>query len=502
MGSQLLGWCYTDQYATVPHPQAVRLQDGDGTTQGTHPTTASETGPGRGDQACQRIVRYRGYQTFVALQNQEIFRSTDGGASWSTVYGADGALSTSVAKAGPFVVYRYVNGVWKQWLVILARTTTAGTWAVLHSEDGSAWAKVTTSGLTDQTMPPQSGTLWCGQLFFAAGLGGSARTLILDCQSFSVRQVTPPNLHGTFNDTCHAILDHRLFGLWTKSNGAVTLHEYVPQENAWVERLVILASGPNTTYALDRKSALFADQSDGKLYAVFAISTGASTFEWRAYAITVSGATFTPADVTAATVSGVAPFAVAATARVAVIADGPAGTAGQQPEIGLFFNEVSAVATPVGYYAFRWNGGAAAVTSLGTTGPGAMVPQVAYPWGAQYGGNPFWVDGNRTIELTQLAPLLGAMQLSFTMDTPEASPDDVQVSGYFGNAADEYVHGTDPTASLSNPSSGAMGGDVVTGLDAAAGGIVTVDWTPSDQPSDPPAPGAYAKLVLSLTVSP
>ncbi len=127
--TQHLSWSHASGYSLIPNPRLAILQNGNGVQIGTDPTGGSfETGTSVADHVHQRAINFGGHQTFIVFHRQSIYRSTDGGATWSTVYGVDGTLTTTSDKIGPILVYRY-NGTTEEWeatLVCVTQTTTAG----------------------------------------------------------------------------------------------------------------------------------------------------------------------------------------------------------------------------------------------------------------------------------------------------------------------------------------------------------------------------------------
>lgn len=492
MGSQLLGWDYKATGSEAA-PIATLTTDGAGATTGNTPSGSSfETGGSVGDQANQRIVRYRGHQTWVAVQGTNIYRSTNAGSSWSSVL-SDSDLGSHVCKSGLYVVE--VAGTTQ--LVLLTRTGTSGNFAIFTSEDGSSWTKHGPySGFTNQTMALQAGTIWRGRLYCCAGTGSSGRSYAVDLHTRTLTQATLTGLNSNFNDAALCVFDDKLYGLWHKSSSTATLYQYVPGSNTWVEK-VTLGSGVANGDA-DRKSCLFVQGSH--LYAIFCQGSGVGPiYEWKAYQIDsslsatdVSDDTLDPVDVHAGTSPG-------AGARVAVIAE--AGSAGGVPEIDLYFAP-DATATPSAtqVVVFRWNGPSTDVTEL-DNGSAACA---AWPFGVQYSGNVFWTSGQRVIEQVSSSPVQGGTRRKFRLYSPNGSPDDVDVRAWYGSAADEYPCGAsaaNEAAELSDPSDGSMSGNTVTGLDAADNGSTTfeVTWNTTEQQQSLPN-GDHAKLVMELTV--
>jgi hypothetical protein len=117
-------------------PQAQRYVTCVPATQGVT-FGALESNNGAEDQAGARISRFLGHSTWIVAMGTSIFRSTDGGATYSTVFGPDADLGTNGAKAGPYLLYPGGTAT----LVIAAKADGSSSWRLFTSTDGVTWAK-------------------------------------------------------------------------------------------------------------------------------------------------------------------------------------------------------------------------------------------------------------------------------------------------------------------------------------------------------------------------
>lgn len=481
MGGQLL----TTQPVAGPlgSPFVLLCTDGLGASTGVT-FGAFETGGTVGDQFFARTMRYRGYQTWVVVQGDSIYRTTDAGASWSTVYGPDADLGGTVCKSGLHLVYP--GGV--ATLMFMARGA-AGMFSVFSSADGITWTKTGPVALTSQTSALQANAFWQGGIFCSAGLGGSARTYRADIGLKTILEITQPDVHGSQNDSCFAVFNDRLFGVWTKlSDGRIGLWELVGL--GWT-LVTTFAAAATPAFAADRKLALFVQGAN-----LYLVGIAGNPIAWTCYEITSALAV---TDVSAATMTPIA-GGETNTSRAGVIVDGPIAGGGTVPEIDLYISADGVSGTAVATY--RFNGSFVPITALA----GGNSVQNTWPFGVQYGGNVFWTAGQQTVELVTALPTLtggSGVRWGFQLFSPNSSPDLVNVRGFWGTAQDEYACGQlgpNPNAVLASPSSGSLVGQTITGLDAADNGATTfeVTWLAPTNGGFPFAIGAYAKNVLEV----
>jgi hypothetical protein len=462
-------------------------------TDGTGPSTGAtfgtfETGDSVADQFGARVMRYLGHATWVAVQGDEIFRSTDAGVSWASVFGPDADLGTTVTKSS--LMLTYPNGI--ATLVILGYDG-AGGYTSLSSTDGVTWSKGAKSALTAQTMALQGTTLWQQSLYCTAGFGGSARTYRVLLDSMNVQQITQPDMHGTQNDSAFCVFNDRFFGVWTRaSTGTVGLFELLSGE--WVARVTV--GGTTTVFKPDRKISLFVQGSD--MFSIFTEDNPAFPGDPNPLLFVCreidSSLTVTDRPTPVALIHG----GETDFSRIAALTDGPSGGSGSVPSVYIYFAPDGLAATGVDVR--LWNGPLASIS--GPLGGGNST-QNSWPLGVQYGGNVFWSSGQRVVEKIKSEPVESAVRWTFRLYSPFASVDDQSVRAFQGVATDEWPSGPlGPNSNpvLANPSAGVLVGQTITGLDAADNGATdfTVDWLAPTNGGFPFLLGEYAKTVLEV----
>jgi len=458
---------------TTGTPRGKRSVTGVATDQGVvfGPAAEALTLSNSFQAQCQRIIRFRGYDTWVVAQTNSILRSTDAGASYSTVFGPDTDLGDT-GKAGPFL--SYPGGV-ATLSIIAAPSAGSNSFRLFTSTDGITWAKsailLVVGGVPNGAFT--SVTFWRGSFYAQFQASGLAPvTIVWDPGSMTVASIAEPvlsALQGT--DLC--VLDDRLFAAFHDSGGIWRLYELVG--GSWTFRATIFSTGGLGAGSM---GALFVDQATGDLGFLGGNTTGPSVIARRinisTFVVTDPGTTITDAFGTVVT-----------SARFRWILDLPDST-------GLYIYYRSPASTDGPYTLYRWNGFTSTPTSLGSGGDRSF----AYPWGVQNGGSVFWTSGQRHIERLTATAALGGVQYGFQIYSPYPSVDTVSVRWVYGNNIDESPH--TPYASLTSPSAGSIsGGNTITGLDAADNGATTftVIWQAQ---ADGFAVGDFAKTTPEI----
>jgi hypothetical protein len=439
-------------------PQVRRYVTGVASTQGVAFGVLETPAPGTTAALCQRVTKFLGHSTWIVCAGTSIYRTTDAGASYSTVFGPDADLNTNSCKSGPHLLYP--NGV--ATLVIAARSSFAN-WKLFTSTDGVTWVKSSAFALHDPgNFAPYSVTEWRGSIYMFFGTG-SHYTFIFNTSTMS-SLIGSPALSQSNLAVC--VYNDRLFGLsWEVTNSANrTLYEFVG--GAWVGVDVSFMTGGPTPGA-DAKFALFVDPGTNLMVGIISLIVGAAG--WRAF---TWNSALTRVDIAGAinlqalfgpNVSG---------ARVQEMVDRQDNPAATNPSIYLYLASSGTAGTTQTMY--QWNGPAAFMTSIGSGGN----TQHAIPYGVRNGGECFWTSGQRHIERISATPVIGGVRFGFKIYSPLPTVDAVSVRWMLAPAADEYPH--TPYATLSNPSVGTLGAGntQVDGLDGADNGATTffVTW--------------------------
>jgi hypothetical protein len=450
------------RYKTGATPQVLRYVTGVAANQGVTFGTL-EAGTATSDEAHQRVARFRGHSTWIALVANTIQRSTDAGATYAAVV-TDADLGTSHAnKAGPYLVY--VAGV--ATLVVVSRATAASTSRFLWtSTDGIVWVKSGPFVLTFFPVTPvHDVVLWRGSFYGEEGTDAATgvRTLVWNPSALTVSQIAAagPTQAG---EIALCVFNDRLFGLWV-TNGSNRLDLYELLGGAWTIRITGVIAAPDCAPATSAKYALFADGAN-----MIAIAVNTTLGAWRVFSIS---STLVSTDVTAATGIATVLGAATNTSSIASLADGSAPGSGALPTIYLYQTPNRTAGTA--FTVVLWNGIAMPMVSIGSGGDVAQ----ALPFGDQatLGGNVFWTSGQRHVERLTAVAVTGGVRWMFHIYSPNPAVDTVSVRWAYGTNTDEYPH--TPYATLSAPSAGVLsGGNTITGLDAADNGATNffVTW--------------------------
>lgn len=441
-------------------PQVRRYVTGVASAQGVA-FGSLETSGVVADQQGQRVCRFLGHSTWIVVAGTSIFRTTDAGATYSTVFGPDAELANQPSRSGPHLLYP--NGV--ATLVVAAKlpgTTTS--WKLYTSTDGVTWTKSGAFSLLDTgTLCLYAVTEWRGSIYAFTTGGGTTHTFIFNSSTMSV--VTGLPAVGV-QCLAMAVYNDRLFALGTapSATSARSLFEFIggTWQNVQDQFIVALLS-PVT----DQKFCLFTDPASNLLVGICTGVAGAAG--WRAFTWDNS---LVRTEITSAIAIQSVLGAASTTSRIAEMVDRQDNPATLHPSIYLYVAANGALGSPMSVY--QWNGIASPITSIGAGGN----VRHAIPFGVRNGGECFWTSGQRHIERISATPVIGGVRFGFKIYSPLPSVDAVSVRWLLAPAGDESPH--TPYATLSNPSVGTLsaGNTQVDGLDAADNGATTffVTW--------------------------
>lgn len=452
-------------------PQLKRYLTGGSAGQGIS-FGSLDSGVGQGDMVGQRVIRFGGASTFIAVVGGKIHRSTNGGASWTEVH--SDAILTGAACTGPYVLYP--GGV--ATLVVLTWSTST-TWHLFTSTDGVTWAK--SSGITlfiGNGGSIQGVVNWRGTLYGFARDGSSTHLVSWTTTSAAVVSGGVENPASTMPYPL-CVWQDRLFTVAGNVGGDRKLYELV--SGSWVAQNTFLTGAG--TFDVGNKWCLFVDPATDEMICFVT----RHTVDWKCFSF---DANLDETDISSAVGASLLGSA-ASHARLAYIADGmDPGQGSTTPNIWLYFALNGTAGTPMTM--FKWNGVGNPITNVGAGGN----VQHAMPWGVQSGGYTFWTDGQRHVDITRIEPGTGGVLVYFKIYSP-LSTDPVKVLFYHGDANREYP-GT-PKATLSAPSAGSLTdtNTAITGLDAADNGSTeySVTWQTG---TDGYSPGDLAKLVAAI----
>jgi len=405
----------------------------------------------------QRAIRFLGCNTWIYPQGTSIYRSTDAGASYSTVAGPDADLGAGTDGKTPLSL-SYVAGV--PTLSFLTEIGGSG-YFLWTSTNGTSWTKTGPFPLAGTSGAIWGVSFWRGSFY---GFSNTPNTIVWNPGSLTVSSVAVPS--STRLDFVSWVFNDRLFGLWDEFTGAFepVLYEFVG--GSWVVRDSTIPARASGTLTTQSKNALFVDPTANVMVAIIPEggAAGYRVYQWDS--------TLTRTEITSAVGINAALGASTGSTRLGVILDTQAAVpTGGTPPVSIY--SASSGVTGTAWTLCEWNGVASPMLSIGGGGDVAF----AMPFGVQNGGSVFWTNGQRHIERVSATPASGGVTYGFRIYSPNPSVDAVSVRWIYGVNTDEFPHS--PFGTLTNPSAGVIsGGNTITGLDAADNGatLFTVTW--------------------------
>jgi len=377
-----------------------------GSTFGVPDTSAVGLNVNRGYPA---VIKFGGSRTFLATVGLDIYRSTNGGASWSSVFtfvsGTHLHPSSTASKSGLFVLH--VGGAATACIVTQHHTTSD--WWAFTSADGTTWATHGPfSGPNSSYNDPHDSVVWSGRLVSMWGRGADANVVstvfdpsTLSMTFASMATIGPGNV---VNDIPLCVYRDRLFALNHESSGSrlVRLEElsfgsWIPVEAAW--------DGCSTTN--EGKNCLF---TDGTFMYVFMQRLGS----WMCH---YWDSLLTRTDITAITVPTALASGMLNTARMSVVADSRT-LMGIPPRFWLHQSVDGAPGSMLNQWA--WNTLGAFIGA--SPGSPASIPDDSggsardnLPFVAHAQGTTFWTSGEEHVEQVGMAPAPGGITVSFRL---------------------------------------------------------------------------------------
>lgn len=419
------------------------------------------------DDATYRAIQFGSEDTFFALTGNQIYRSTDGGSTWTSVKTLTGLVANQTNKTGLHIVT--INGAPNLALFWgLAGSMVRGS----YSPDGVTWTDETSGVIAGGI-----GSSLTSNLVFRNTLYGcfSDASLIIGYQPGS-GGFTPISIPATAGSRAKAIAEFndQIGCLFVGTSGAADDSAFGTTDGVSnVVRRADLVGTPTS----DSRNLLFEDSGS-----MIAMAYATAALGWKAWSISSTfvatdiSSTVIPAGMTGTTIGG----NVSASSRGYVLVDSEASP-GSNPTKYIFFTPSPGAQFSI----FQWNGTGSAMTSVDNGGNSLQ----ALSYTTNVSGNYFWTDGERTIEFIGRTPVTNGQRLQFQLFS-ETGTDIVSVRFYRGTAATEY-----PTAlaTLSSPSHGSLsGGNTITGLTANNGATTyEVTW---EAVTDGFSPGTRYKL--------
>jgi hypothetical protein len=376
------------------------------------------------------IIKFGGSQTFLATVGTEIYRSTDGGTSWTLVKtftaGTHIASARSVAKSGLWVLHP--NGV--ATAVVITHCYPNTDYYAHYSTNGTSWTTVGpfvlgTAGYTE----PTDFCVWRGRLcvLWAAGdfnLDQEMLSIFDPVTNTMTFALTGTQGSSTVANGAMCVFNDRLFTITRGYAGSARcdFKEYVA--GSFVTLATDLQSGGGNGA---QKIAMFVDGAN--MYAWQCNSSAWIVYKWTSALVR--------SDIT----TSVKPTGLAAgtDARMHVIVDNRS-TPGSTPTIWLVSSTDGGASTTLNLW--KWNGDTSFIGTI--PGSASSTPDdtggtardnVSFIKHSQ--GVTFWTSGEDHIEMKGFAAALGGLTVSFKLYS-DAGTGTANVRAWQGVATDEY----------------------------------------------------------------
>lgn len=427
-------------------------------------------GAGGGSVPSGRVIRFGGLNTYLAAVSTNIYRSTDGGSTWTVVLALPSADSSNSARKSGFSVI-YLNGL-PAVALIYARTAATNTWGGAYSFDGVTW---TTQGpFTGVSLTSTGGTfgsgsyvsqivsgstLYCG--FIHPGTSMSAIIWSPGSNSGSAFSL-PGGTSGT--DPAVVEFNNRIFVCGAGSGGVgqdFRLWELVGNAGT------LISTPVSTTAGFLTGSATGAFVDGAFMYIMGrSSSTGLQIFQYDS--------ALSPTTITS-TVFPAALITCNGQAKIISMIDG-VSSPGSAPTIYLWFTNNTSGSGGGPWALYQWNGPATQISLIDQGGSSAdCIPFFKNTTGTYFiADSVFPSTTGISVEITNRIFTATGVRLSFKLYGTSAGGA-VSFRIYVGGTDAEY-----PTTAgtLIDPSVGAIsGGNINTGL-TADNGVTTylVTW--------------------------
>lgn len=420
------------------------------------------------------VVKFRGSQTFLATVGLNIYKSTNGGTSWSSVFSFTGGThintARTVAKSGLWIMH--VGGV--ATAVIITHNSGSGDYYAFTSTDGTSWTThgPFTAGLTSRFDPCDS-VVWNGKLVTLWGDGTSASQL---STSFDVTTggmtfstLTAPQPLVRASALC--VFNNRLFSMIRESAGFSQVYLYEQSGGVWSHSQDIQAfsAASNTS-----KMCMFVDGLNMVGFHIY--QTGWKAYKWDA-ALTMTE--ITNSVIPTSLFSG-----LTGTQRMSAMIDNRAAP-GSVPVIWLHQSIDGTAGSAMNQW--QWNGVGSFIGTL--PGSAASAPNDSggsaldnLPFVRHTQGTTFWTSGEAYLELRGLSPITGGLMVSFVLYS-DTGVGTASIRAWQGVAADEY------------PITAATLSGTQTGLTKDNSTVYGVSWMAA---TDGFSTGQVAKFVMEL----
>jgi hypothetical protein len=377
------------------------------------------------------VIKFGGSQTFLASVGAKLFRTTDGGATWTTVktFTTEIAGAYTTMKTGFYVLH--VAGV--ATAVILTTPYLPSTSYYAHtSTNGTTWTTLgpftgPVSGLQD----PNDTVVWQGKLVTIWTEPNSstdnAVSTIFDPAAGTMSFATMGSFAGTFMGGGSAcVFDNRLFSIMRSFGGGASTRLMELVAGVWTNVNSFVA----TSGGVVQKTCLFVDGAN--MYGFVLVGAAWKCYKW-------TSALGAPTDVSVAVIPTILASGMGTDARMSVIIDSRS-TPGSAPTIWLHQSVDGGAGSALNQW--QWNGDSSFIGTL--PGSAASAPNDSggsardnLPWVQHAQGSTFWTSTEDYVQQTSTAPTLGGIIVSFRLYS-DAGSGTASVRAWRGTATDEY----------------------------------------------------------------
>lgn len=406
-------------------------------------------------QPVNRVIQFGGANTFYVLQASsssanDVFRSTDGGNTWTSVLSTAAQATFTDRKSGLNIIYN--NGVPN---LVFLTNTDGSTIRAYRSADGTSW-------VNDASLSFQSDTFWSdltyrssmacmvkgnsgfGSLIYTPGsLSFATLTTAQTFPTNSIRSTTAALV--VFNDTLMCIV------MGSGDTGVQFLMEallLIFSAGNWVKAQTVRSV---TDYTVGSETKCNALVSGAFLYVFFPAS---SAGVWACYEIS---STFTATNISSAVLpAGLLSGTIGANGRALCWVDGQVSP-GSDPDKYMIFTVSGASTSALSLY--KWTSSSTKMTDIDV---GSTVAE-ALSLNKNVEGSTFWTSGENHVELVNRSAGADGTVLYFNLYAGTGGTPTVNVRVWYGTNDAEYPM---QAATLINPSSGSItgGGTINSGL--------------------------------------
>ena len=433
-------------------------------------------------QPLNRVIQFGSQNTFLALINNSVFRSTDAGVTWTSVFTFSGATGVSGApdcKTGLSILYR--GGI--PTVVFVSGLSSFSSASGFFSTDGINWTTDASVSITSNL------SYTCDTVFrntfyaIAQGDSNGQNKIVAYSPGSAISLITATGNTPETATACLCVFNDQLIYTATPeaASASPTTRNLYVLNGGRLQAFSTLATG-QPTIGTSGKCGMFVDSNSGDL---IAFNRKSAPGAWGCWSVTSAGVA---TDISATVLpSGMLSSAASTAARVLTFVDGQASP-GSNPDKYVIYSDSNATGTLETMY--KWNGVGSVMTDIDSGGN--IRDALSLSQNCQ--GVNFWTSGENSVSLINRSPISGGVRLSFKLYSV-AGATAVKVRAWYGTQLQEYPL---TAATISAPTNGAITLNVNTGL-TADNGVTTFQFT-WDSTIDGVDVGDRFRLILEVFV--